>query len=260
MPEGDTIHHAANVIRPVLEGRVPDELRTPQRRHERDRWPERLRGRAVQSRRGARQAPAAALRRRPRHALAPADDRRVGGLRRGRALAALAAARVARDRAQGREVVQFDGPLLELMTRGAHAQRRAPGGARAGHPRRALRRGARCSRRIREDDPTRAVRRRAHRSAHARRASGTSGSPSRASRRRWTPGSGSRRPPTRRSSPRCATRASTWRSRRATASSRVRAPSTGARARPARAAATPIRSGGQGEQNRTTYWCPQCQR
>ena len=25
MPEGDTIHHAANLIRPVLEGRVPDE-------------------------------------------------------------------------------------------------------------------------------------------------------------------------------------------------------------------------------------------
>ena len=29
MPEGDTIHYAANRIRPVLEGRVPDELRTP---------------------------------------------------------------------------------------------------------------------------------------------------------------------------------------------------------------------------------------
>ena len=35
----------ANRIRPVLEGRVPDEIRTPQPRHGRDRWPERL-GRA----------------------------------------------------------------------------------------------------------------------------------------------------------------------------------------------------------------------
>jgi endonuclease-8 len=47
VPEGDTIHHAANRIRAVLEGRVPDDLRTPQRRHDADRWPQRLGGRAV---------------------------------------------------------------------------------------------------------------------------------------------------------------------------------------------------------------------
>jgi endonuclease-8 len=47
MPEGDTILRAANRIRPVLEGVVPDEILTPQARHARDRWPERLRGRAV---------------------------------------------------------------------------------------------------------------------------------------------------------------------------------------------------------------------
>jgi endonuclease-8 len=47
MPEGDTIHHAANRMRPVLEGRVPEEIVTPQRRHAMDRWPERLAGRAV---------------------------------------------------------------------------------------------------------------------------------------------------------------------------------------------------------------------
>lgn len=47
MPEGDTIHHAANRIRPVLEGRVPDELATPHPRFARDRWPERLAGQAV---------------------------------------------------------------------------------------------------------------------------------------------------------------------------------------------------------------------
>ena len=47
MPEGDTIHHAANRIRPVLEGHVPDELATPHPRFARDRWPERLAGQAV---------------------------------------------------------------------------------------------------------------------------------------------------------------------------------------------------------------------
>lgn len=47
MPEGDTIAWAANRIRPVLMGHVPDEILTPQRRHARDRWPERLAGRKV---------------------------------------------------------------------------------------------------------------------------------------------------------------------------------------------------------------------
>ncbi|HLI58233.1 MAG TPA: DNA-formamidopyrimidine glycosylase family protein [Solirubrobacteraceae bacterium] len=47
MPEGDTIAYAARRMRPVLEGHVPDEIRTPQRRHAMDRWPERLTGRAV---------------------------------------------------------------------------------------------------------------------------------------------------------------------------------------------------------------------
>jgi endonuclease-8 len=47
MPEGDTIHHAAALIRPVLVGRVPDEIVTPQPRHRSDRWPERLAGRTV---------------------------------------------------------------------------------------------------------------------------------------------------------------------------------------------------------------------
>ena len=47
MPEGDTIHYAAARIRPVLEGHVPDELATPHPRFGRDGWPERLAGRAV---------------------------------------------------------------------------------------------------------------------------------------------------------------------------------------------------------------------
>jgi endonuclease-8 len=49
VPEGDTIAYAANRIRPVLEGRIPDEIRTPQPRHAVDRWPERLAGRVITS-------------------------------------------------------------------------------------------------------------------------------------------------------------------------------------------------------------------
>src|SRR3954451_17973824 len=49
VPEGDTIHYAANRIRPVLAGQVPDAIETPHPRFGRDRWPERLQGRAVTS-------------------------------------------------------------------------------------------------------------------------------------------------------------------------------------------------------------------
>jgi endonuclease VIII len=47
VPEGDTIAYAAARMRPVLEGHVPEEIRTPQPRHALDRWPDRLRGRRV---------------------------------------------------------------------------------------------------------------------------------------------------------------------------------------------------------------------
>jgi len=49
MPEGDTIHYAAARIRPVLVGHVPDQLSTPHPRFARARWAERLGGRAVTS-------------------------------------------------------------------------------------------------------------------------------------------------------------------------------------------------------------------
>ncbi len=49
MPEGDTIHHAARRMREVLLDRVPDEIRTPHPRHAAERWPERLAGRAVRA-------------------------------------------------------------------------------------------------------------------------------------------------------------------------------------------------------------------
>jgi endonuclease-8 len=47
MPEGDTIRWHANRIRPVLEGQVPDAIE-PHRRFRYDRWAERLAGRVVE--------------------------------------------------------------------------------------------------------------------------------------------------------------------------------------------------------------------
>src|SRR2546423_1294939 len=49
MPEGDTIHHAAKRIGSALVGKQIMSIETPQRRHERDRWPERLSGRGVRA-------------------------------------------------------------------------------------------------------------------------------------------------------------------------------------------------------------------
>jgi endonuclease-8 len=49
VPEGDTIHHAAARIRAVLERRVPEEILTPHPRHRLDRWPDRLAGRSVRT-------------------------------------------------------------------------------------------------------------------------------------------------------------------------------------------------------------------
>jgi endonuclease-8 len=49
VPEGDTIHHAAHRIGPILTGRVPDAILAPQPRHAHEHWPQRLAGVAVSS-------------------------------------------------------------------------------------------------------------------------------------------------------------------------------------------------------------------
>jgi hypothetical protein len=46
VPEGDTIHYAARLIRPILVGRVP-EIAHPHARLRGERWPDRLARRAV---------------------------------------------------------------------------------------------------------------------------------------------------------------------------------------------------------------------
>src|SRR5262249_45826486 len=47
VPEGDTIHRAADRIRAALAGRAPERILSPQPRHRHDRWPERLAGREL---------------------------------------------------------------------------------------------------------------------------------------------------------------------------------------------------------------------
>jgi endonuclease-8 len=116
MPEGDTIHSAARRIREVLVGRPIEEIETPQPRHALDRWPERLDGRAVR----AVDARGKHLFIRFEGELTLHSHLRMRGrwnvYRRGerwrrsprRAWLVL--------RTREHEVVQFDGPVLELMT------------------------------------------------------------------------------------------------------------------------------------------------
>jgi endonuclease-8 len=153
MPEGDTIHHAANRIRPVLEGRVPDGLATPHPRFGRDGWPQRLAGRAVTS----VDAHGKHLFLRFEGGLLIHSHLRMTGRWRIRdagppapRTAWLAIAR------GGREVLQLNGPVLELMTdmRARSDQRIA--GLGPDILARELDEAA-VLRRLREDDPTRPV-------------------------------------------------------------------------------------------------------
>jgi endonuclease-8 len=116
MPEGDTILAAVRRMRPVLEGRVPEEIVTPQPRHARDRWPARLAGRSVRS----VDSHGKHLFVRFEGGLTLHSHLRLTGLwgvyergarwRRAPRRAWLVL------RTQTHEVVEFDGPVLELMT------------------------------------------------------------------------------------------------------------------------------------------------
>jgi endonuclease VIII len=257
VPEGDTIHHAANVIRPVLEGRVPDEIRTPQRRHAADRWPARLGGRAVSS-----------VEARGKHLLVHFD----GDLVLHSHLRMTGAWSVYREgerwrrsprrawlvvRAGGREVVQFDGPLLELMTEARTRTDAALAGLGPDVIGDTFDEGL-AIRRLRADDPTRPL---GDALVDQRNVAGIGNI--------WKSES-------------CfAARADPWtalgetddravldvlrfarehmaQSARDGYSARPRAV-YGRAGEPCPRCGAPIRSGGQGEQARTTYWCPGCQ-
>ncbi len=156
MPEGDTIHYAANRIRPVLEGHVPDAIRTPHARFGKDRWPERLEGREVES-----------VTAHGKHLFL----RFAGDLTIHSHLRMTGAWRVHPEGARwhrtprrawlvitrgGQDVVQFDGPVLELLT---ETRRRfdlrlgalGPDIVAEAFDERAV------LRRLREDDPTRGI-------------------------------------------------------------------------------------------------------
>jgi endonuclease VIII len=116
VPEGDAIHSAARRVGAALIGRAVVEIETPQPRHAMDRWPERLEGRTVR-----------AVDARGKHLLIRFD----GGLTLHSHLRMRGAWGVYRHgqrwrrsprrawlviRTADHEVVQFDGPVLELMT------------------------------------------------------------------------------------------------------------------------------------------------
>ncbi len=156
MPEGDTIAWAANRIRPVLEGQVPDAILTPHPRHTFDRWPERLGGRVVER-----------VDTHGKHLFL----RFSGGLMLHSHLAMTGSwgvygpgRRWGRSRSRAwlvlirgaYEVVQFDGPLLELITDGRRRfdQRLATLGPDVLAERFDA---ASFLRRLREDDPSRTI-------------------------------------------------------------------------------------------------------
>jgi endonuclease VIII len=118
VPEGDTIAWHANRIRPVLEGHVPEEIGTPHPRHRFDRWPERLANRAVRR-----------VDTHGKHLFLRFEGDLVlhshlamtgswGVYRDGRRWARSPARAWLVLRRGGQTVVQFDGPLLELITEG----------------------------------------------------------------------------------------------------------------------------------------------
>ena len=116
MPEGDTIRRAARRIEDALVGKEIVSIETPHPRHAHDRWPERLSGRAVR----AVDAHGKHLFLRFDGELTLHSHLRMGGLwavqrrgeewRRSRRRAWLVI------RTPEHEVVQFDGPVLELLT------------------------------------------------------------------------------------------------------------------------------------------------
>src|SRR3954464_4381382 len=166
MPEGDTIHYAARRIRPVLVGEEIVSIETPQPRNRLDRWPERLGGRAVRSVDAhgkhlflrfeggltihSHLRMSGSWRVFTQAASPPGTGDRGGEWHRSPRSAWL------RIRRGEREVLQFNGPVLELMTDSrTRLDRRLAGlGPDILAPELDT---AKVLRRLREDDPTRPI-------------------------------------------------------------------------------------------------------
>jgi endonuclease-8 len=257
VPEGDTIHYAANRIRAVLEGRVPDELLTPHPRVAADRWPARLGGRAVTG----VDAHGKHLFLRFEGDLVIHSHLRMTGMwgvyRDGRRWGRSPRRAWLVVRAGGAEVVEFDGPVLELMTasRVRFDQRLAGLGPDILAPELDERR---FLARLRADDPTRGI---GDALLDQRTIAGIGNL--------WkTEG--------------CyAAAIDPWRPVSAVSDDEALGIVRGIRPRmqesardgmqdrfrtiyrragqPCPRCGAPIRAGGQGDDNRTTYWCPACQ-
>ncbi len=260
MPEGDTILRAANRMRPVLEGAVPDEIATPQARHARDHWPERLRGRAVTKvdthgkhlflRFEGDLVLHSHLRMTGAWAVYPHGARWRRAPR--RAWLVL--------RARGHEVVEFDGPVLELMTAGRSRfdQRLAALGpdvlAQPAFDEAAF------LQRLRADDPTRGIgdalldQRIVAGLGNIWKAEGC-----------WGAGLDPWRPVGDVSDAEALAAIADARPRMLAAAGQTFPRAEDRRVydragRPCPRCGTPIAARGQGDDNRTTYWCPGCQR
>ena len=115
MPEGDTIHYAASRMRPLLQGRVP-EISHPHPRLRGERWTEKLAGQAVTGvdvhgkHLFVRFAGGLAIHSHLRMSGSWGTYRPDQPWRRARSRAWLAL------HTAGGDVVQFDGPVLELLT------------------------------------------------------------------------------------------------------------------------------------------------
>ena len=257
MPEGDTIHHAANRIRPLLAGRVPDEISTPHPRFAKDRWPERLSGRAVE----AVDAHGKHLFLRFEADLVIHSHLRMTGSwgvfadgapwRRSPKRAWLVL------RGSGHDVVQFDGPVLELMTasRARFDQTLAALGPDVLAPEFDH---ERFLRRLREEDPTRPI---GDALLDQRTVAGlgtiwrTEGC--------FAAGVDPWRPTGEVSDDEALAVIAAVRPRMARSAAEGFDPRHtriyGRPGRPCPRCGGPVRSGGQGENNRRTYWCPRCQ-
>jgi endonuclease VIII len=118
MPEGDSIHRAARRVGAALVGSDIRSIEMPQPRHSRDRWAERLEGRGVRS----VDAHGKHLFLRFDGDLTLHSHLRMGGMwgvyGRGERWRRSAQRAWLVIRTDAHDVVQFDGPVLELMTEG----------------------------------------------------------------------------------------------------------------------------------------------
>ena len=272
MPEGDTIHSAARRVGAALVGYEIVSIETPQARHRMDRWPARLAGRAVRS----VDAHGKHLFVRFEGDLTLHSHLKMGGTwgvyRRGERWRRSPRRTWLVIRTDEHEVVQFEGPVLELMTDGRTRsdQRLAalgPDVLASDWDERAY------LRRLREDDQTRGI---GDALLDQRNLAGF-GNIWKAEacflarvdpwRRVADVSDDEAIEITRLARPlmelsvQRGGRVTTWEPERAPRSAREwRTWVYGRHGRPCRRCRTRVRARGQGDDNRTTYWCPECQR